>query len=74
MTLTPLCRALAAAAFFLIAAPAWSAGDAPSPSSTPDTAGVAQAQALVQQGKFGEALAILRPLARDNRTARTSCS
>ena len=66
MTLTPLCRALAVVALFLIAAPAWSAGDAPPPSSTPGTAGVAQAQALVQQGKFDKALDVLRPLARDN--------
>ena len=66
MTLTPLCRALAVVALFLIAAPAWSAGDAPPPSSTPGTAGVAEAQALVQEGRFDEALDVLRPLARDN--------
>ena len=66
MTLTPLCRALAVVALFLLAAPAWSAGDEPLSSANPGTAGVAEAQALVQEGRFDEALEVMRPMARDN--------
>ena len=60
-----ICRVFAAAAFFLIATPAWSAEDKPPPSSNPSTASVSEARALVQKRKFNEALAILRPLARN---------
>ena len=62
-----LFRALAAAALIVLSAPAWSAG-MPIPQPAPDTAGtaagaeIAKARALMQQGKFGEALAVLRPL------------
>ena len=65
MTINPLLRALAAGAFFLLAAPAWSADDVEPPSSSmPGAADVSEAQALVRAGKFKEALGILRPLAR----------
>ena len=60
MTISPTCRALAAAAFFLIAAPAWSAGDEPPPSPNPVTAAMSEARNLVQAGKFNEALEVLR--------------
>ena len=67
MTISLICRALAAGAFFLMAAPAWSTGDEPSPPSTaPGTAEVSKARTLVQERRFNEALAVLRPLARDN--------
>ena len=59
-------RSLAIAACLLLAAPAWSAVTVPPPSSNPGAADVTEAQALIQQGKFDEALAILRPLARGN--------
>ena len=58
MTISPICRALAAGAFLLIAEPAWSAGDEPSPPSTaPGTAEVSKARTLVQERRFNEALA-----------------
>ena len=63
MRLTPLCRVLTVVALFLAAAPSWSAETVPPPSSNPGTAGVSEAQALVRQGKFNEALKVLRPLA-----------
>ena len=53
-----LCHALAVAAFLILVAPASNAAeDAPSPDAE-----VAKAQALVDAGRFGEALAVLRPL------------
>ena len=53
------CRALAVAAFLVLAPPASiAAEDAPAPD-----AGLAEAQALFDAGRFGEALAVLRPLA-----------
>ena len=54
----PICRAIAAAVFFLFAAPAWGAEDAPGPAR----ADLAEVRALVQTGRFEEALSILRPL------------
>ena len=71
MTLTPLCRALAVAAcLFLLALPAWGATDAPLdepvPPSAPALPGLAAAKALVDAGRFEEALAILNPLAQDH--------
>ena len=52
------CRALAVAAFLVLVAPASiAAEDAPAPD-----AGLAQAQALYDAGRFEEALAVLRPL------------
>ena len=65
--ISPICRAVAAAALFVMAAPAWSAGDEPSPPSTASgTAEVSKARTLVQERRFNEALSVLRPLARDN--------
>ena len=61
MTLQHLCRALAAAAFLLLSLPA-PASDA-AESAPALEAGVAQAQALFNDGRFDEALAVLRPLA-----------
>ncbi len=58
-----LCRALAVAACLAFAMPAAGAEDRPAPAS-----GAAEARTLLQQGRFADALLILRPLAR-NRTA-----
>ena len=66
MTLRPLCLAFVVIALFLAAAPARSAETVPPASSNLGTASVSEAQALVRQGKFEEALEVLRPLARDN--------
>ena len=66
MTLRLPCLAFVVVALFLAAAPAWSAETVPPDSSNLGTASVSEAQALVRQGKFEEALKILRPLARDN--------
>ena len=66
MTISPLVRALAAAASLLISAPAWSAGEEPSPppaASQSAGAAVAETRTLIEQGRFEEALGILRPLA-----------
>ena len=57
----PLCQALALAACLLLATPAWSAKHEPAP---PPTAGLSEARKLVAAGRHGEALTILRPLAR----------
>ena len=65
MTISPLLRALAAAASLLLSAPAWSAGE-PSPppaASQSAVAAVAETRTLIEQGRFEEALGILRPLA-----------
>ena len=80
MMIAPTCRALAAVAVFLTAAPAWSVNSSeltlsaanvpPSPANTgrPDAGDpVAQARALIRELKFNEALAILRPLTRGER-------
>ena len=69
MILIPLCRALAAVALLLLAAPAWGAEgefaeELAASSSTPEVPGLAEGRALVRKGKYDEALAILRPLAR----------
>ena len=69
MTLVPLCRALAAVALLLLAAPAWgaeeeSAEELVASSPTPDVSGLAEGRALVREGRYDEALTILRPLAR----------
>ena len=77
---TPLCRALAISACLLlalpafVAVPAWSAteepasepADALSPSSAPDLPGLAAARALIDAGRFEDALAILNPLAQEH--------
>ena len=61
MTISPLLRALAATALLFLSAPAWSAGEEPPAASQP---GVAEVRTLVEEGRFEEALGILRPLAR----------
>ena len=61
MTINPLLRALAATAVLFLSAPGWSAGQEPPTASQP---GVAEGRTLVEEGRFEEALGILRPLAR----------
>ena len=66
MALGPLLRVLAASAFLLLPATAWSAGEEPpSPPAASQSAAaeIAKAQALFKAGRYEEALAILRPLA-----------
>ena len=60
MTTSPFLRALAATALLFLSAPAWSAGQEPPAASQP---GVAEGRTLVEEGRFEEALGILRPLA-----------
>ena len=62
MMINPICRALAVAIYFLVAAPAWSAVGEPPSSPNPVTAAMTQARALIKEGKLDEALGILRPL------------
>ena len=67
MMIAPLFRALAATACLLLAAPAWGAVVEPVPPPTSRAgmeADLAKAQTLVNSGRFEEALAVLRPLAR----------
>ena len=62
----PLLGAVAVAACLALAAPAGAATDEPAASSASEaatTARVAEALGLIQQGRYEEALAILRPLA-----------
>ena len=70
MTLPPLWRALAVAACLLMTLPAWGAtdepADKPAPSSAPELAGLSAARALVDAGRFTEALTILQLLAQDH--------
>ena len=61
MTISPFLRALAATALLFLSAPAWNAGQEPPTASQP---GVAEGRTLVEEGRFEEALGILRPLAR----------
>ena len=56
-------RTLAIGACLVLAAPAWGAGAQP---PAAPTGGLKEAQALNKAGRFGEALAILRPLASEN--------
>ena len=56
----PFRYALAVAACLLFALPAWGAEEEPAPSSTP-AAGQADARALIDGGRFADALALLRP-------------
>ena len=65
MTISPLVRALAAAASLLLSAPAWSAGEPPPPAGRePIRRGCrGGARTLIEEGRFNEALGILRPLA-----------
>ena len=60
MNRVPSCRMLAVVACLLLAAPAWGAKDEPALSPS---AGLAEARTLVLQGRFDQALAILRPMA-----------
>ena len=65
MTIGPLLRAFTATALLSLAVPAWSANNPP---PSPPVAGpalavsVAKTRALIQHGRFDDALAILRPL------------
>ena len=61
MNITPLLRSLAIAACLVLAAPAWSAGKEP---PAPPAGGIKEARTLLKVGRFADALAILRPLAR----------
>ena len=62
MTISFFLRALAAGAFLLLAAPMSNA--AVNPPSSPGSE-VATAKALIEEGKFNEALILLQPLVRD---------
>ena len=72
MTHRPLCGALALCACLVLAAPAWGAEEepAPLPPSAPEAdaaaasaaAARAEAKALLEAGRFGEAVTILGPL------------
>ena len=62
MTISPFLRALAAGAFLLLAAPMSNAAVNPPASPGSD---VATAKALIEEGKFNEALILLQPLVRD---------
>ena len=62
MTICPILRALAAGAFLLLATPMSNA--AVNPPSSPGSE-VATAKALIEEGKFNEALILLQPLVRD---------
>ena len=66
MPFAPFLRIFAAAACLLLALPAWGASDASPPlSSSADTSGaMAEAQALIDAGRFMDAVAILGPLVR----------
>ena len=61
MTIQPVRRALVAVAVLLLALPTWSSAAEPPPSPG---RGVVDVRALVKEGRFQEALSILRPLAR----------
>ena len=77
MKISPLLRILPAAACRLlstvviaaclvVSAPAWGATDEPAASPAPEVsgaAGIAEARALIRQGRFAGALGVLRPLA-----------
>ena len=65
MTIGPLLGTLVAAALLSLAGPAWCANDPPPSPPAADRSlavTVAKTRALVQRGRFDEALAILRPL------------
>ena len=63
--INPIFRAFATAAFLLIAAPAWSAVAEPPPSPNSVATAMSEAQTLVGEDKFNEAMEILRPLLKD---------
>ena len=62
MPLVPLCRLLTLCACFMLAAPAWGAEEQSAPASSPQVGSVADARALIDVGRFTEALAVLGPL------------
>ena len=65
MAIGPLLYTLAAAAFLFLCAPAWSAEDVPaSPAPAGESAAesVAEARALIKDGRFNEALVLLGPV------------
>ena len=59
-----LLSTVAIAACLVLSAPAWGETDEPVASSTPEVSGIAESHSLIQEGKYDEALAILRPLVR----------
>ena len=67
MPISPLFLALAAAAAaLLLSEPAWSAGEEPPPppaASQSAVAAISETRTLIEEGRFEEALGILRPLA-----------
>ena len=67
MPLAPLLRSFAAAACLLLALPAWGAADAsppPSSAAADPSGAAAEAQALIDAGRFMDAVAMLEPLVR----------
>ena len=66
MAIGPFLCTLAAAVFLFLCTPAWSAEESPSSSpaseSQIETSRIAMADALVKEGRFNEALALLGPL------------
>ena len=63
-------QALVVAALLFLPDPAWSDGEGmpwPSASTVDATAGVSHARALIDEGRFDEALALLRPLVQGER-------
>ena len=72
MPFTPLCRALALAACLLLALAAWSVAQETEPPGSPDDIDeaavaeqVAEAQALIDAGRFMEAVLLLGPLVQE---------
>ena len=55
---------VAIAACLVLSAPAWARRTSPSHRPLPRYPGIAESRSLIQEGKYDEALAILRPLAR----------
>lgn len=65
MAIGPFLCTFAAAVFLCFCAPVWGQEDAPSspaPASESDAGRLAEAEALIQRGRFNEALVLLRPL------------
>ena len=62
MPLVPLCRLLALCACLMLAGPAWGAEEQSASASSPQVGSVADARALIDVGRFIDALAVLGPL------------
>ena len=62
MPFVPLCRLLVLCACLMLAAPAWSAEELSAPASSPQVGSVANARALIDVGRFIDALEVLGPL------------